>query len=335
MQFAELIAQHFIGINDSTLREGEQFNSAEFSLDSQKQILTWLYLVGVNTAEVGNPILSEIYQDLHVLTRMADRPPLMAHILNREKDLAAAIDSQVQGVHLMCTVDPTRLVDMNITLEQHIETMIKNVRRAQAEDLMVRVSVEHGLEDRFFSDTLRVLQIADSLGVDRVQVADTRGVLLPWDVFAIITSLRQEIQTQIGVHLHNDLGLAPSNALFALAAGANWVDTTILGIGERTGVVALCRLLPILFKIDPRLVKRYSLSLLTMIDQEMAKMLGISVPPNLITSPTAFSHKAGVHTNGIRKQGNETYEPFAPEVVGNQRVIVTGSRISGRAKIHG
>lgn len=332
--YQEAISRHFRGINDSTLREGEQYNGSVFSLADQQQILRWLHLVNVNTAEVGNPIVEEINRDLQILTKESERPPLMAHIRNLESDLAAALalGSGLAGVHLLCTADPERLSLLGVSLEEHIEELAKNVRQAQTHGLVVRVSVEHGLEERFFPAALQILKVADSLGVDRVQVADTRGVLLPWDVTHLIGALRQEIrpETEIGVHVHNDLGHATSNAVTALAAGANWVDTTLLGVGERTGITALSALLVNLRAIDPRLVESYSLSLLTSIEGQMAELLGLAVPHNLITSPTAFSHKAGIHLNGIRKQGAQIYEAFDPSVVGNQRVVVTDSRISGK-----
>jgi homocitrate synthase len=155
-------------------------------------------------------------------------------------------------------------------------------------------------------------------------------VLLPWDVFDIVTTLRKEIKTNIGVHLHNDLGHATTNALFALQAGANWIDTTLLGIGERTGITPLSALLTNLYNLTPDLVEKYSLALLTQIEQSMAEILDTTTPFNLITSKTAFSHKAGIHINGIKKQGAGTYEAIDPEVIGNKRIVVTGSRISGK-----
>jgi len=330
MSYKEAISHHFTGINDSTLREGEQYNGSEFSIDDQKEILRLLNSIGVDTVEVGNPIVPEINRDLRVLTQVADRPPLMAHIRNKDSDLAAALDVHVDGVHILCTADPSRLDNMHVSLEEHIANMVQNVRHAQGEKLTVRVSVEHGLEERFFVDALKILKVADSLGVDRVQVADTRGVLFPWDIEKIIQTLRKEIQTHIGVHLHNDLGHATSNAILALAAGANWVDTTLIGVGERTGITPLSALLVNLNGINPQLVERYALSLLTSAEQQMADILNIPMPHNLITSPTAFSHKAGIHVNGLKKQGTATYEAIDPELVGNERVIVTDSRISGR-----
>jgi len=330
MGYQESITKNFIGINDSTLREGEQFNGSEFSLPIQIKILRWLSLFGVDTVEVGNPIVPEIRSDLKSLVKIHGRPPLMAHIRNNEKDLRSAIETGVDGVHILCTVDPDRLKLMHTSLDKHTEDMATRVCHAKSEGLRVRVSVEHGLEERFFTDALKILKTADSLGVDRVQVADTRGVLFPWNIESLIHALRREIHTKIGVHFHNDLGHAVSNTLIAIASGANWADTTLCGFGERTGIPSLSALVVNLCLLIPELTDKYRLSTLTPAEQWMAKTVNSQVPHNLITSPTAFSHKAGIHISGIKKQGDATYEAIEPSLVGNQRVIVTGSRISGK-----
>jgi homocitrate synthase len=327
--YKEQISRNFLGINDSTLREGEQYNGSEFSLDDQIAILNYLHLIGVDTAEVGNPIVPAISEDLKVLLALTNRPTIMAHIRNKASDLEAALSVGVGGVHILCTADPSRLEQMSVTLDDHISSMIQNVQRAQSCNLSIRVSVEHGLEARFFADALRILKAAATLGIDRIQIADTRGVMMPWEVSQAIIDLRRDISIPIGVHLHNDLGHAASNALQALAAGANWVDTTLLGVGERTGITPLSTLLVNLYKIDPDITKKYSLACLTMAERGMAQILGMEVPHNLITGPCAFSHKAGIHINGLLKQGVDTYEPIPPELLGNQRVFVTKSRISG------
>lgn len=326
----EVIGRNFLGINDSTLREGEQFNGSYFTLRDQVEVLGYLYEIGVDTAEVGNPVVTAIAKDLETLVSIENRPNLMAHIRNCERDLNAAIETGVDGVHILCTADQSRFSQMGTTLEDHIGEMSRNVSRAQEHGLIVRVSVEHGLEDQFFDDALRILKVADGLQVDRVQIADTRGVIMPWEVEEIVGKLRKNISVPIGVHLHNDLGHATGNAIQALAAGANWIDTTLLGIGERTGITPLSALLTNLHKIDPQITEEYCISCLTLAEQSMARILGIDVPMNLITSETAFSHKAGIHVKALQNQGVSTYESIEPDLIGNQRVIVTGSRISGR-----
>ncbi|MDQ3239325.1 MAG: LeuA family protein [bacterium] len=332
IDYKKLIKDNFLGINDSTLREGEQFNASEFTLKDQIEILKLQSEIGVDTVEVGNPIVSEIRKDVLVLGRIKDRPLMMCHIRNRADDLKAVLGLGVEGVHILCTVDPTRLESMHLSLEAHIEIMLSNIAMAKEGGLIVRVSVEHGLEERFLVDAMKILKTAENLKVDRVQIADTRGVLLPWEIGEIIKKLRTEIKVPIGVHLHNDLGHSVINALEALGYGANWVDTSLLGIGERSGITPLSSLLVNLKGVGIEKIERYDLESLTRAETDMARIIGISVPHNLITSKTAFSHKAGVHINGLIKQGSETYEAINPDVVGNTRILVTNSRISGKSK---
>jgi isopropylmalate/homocitrate/citramalate synthase len=332
MNYQQHISNNFIGINDTTLREGEQYNGSVFPIKIQLKILEHLHLIGVDTVEVGNPVVPEIANDIRTLCQIEDRPLIMAHIRNKDTDLDAALKLGVDGVHMLCIVDPKRLDFMGMSLEKHVNNMVENIIKAKAHNIAIRVSVEHGLEKSFFTDALSLLKIANSFNVNRVQVADTRGAILPWDIVDTIVELRKEITVPIGVHLHNDFGHAVSNAIFALASGANWVDTTLLGIGERTGITPLSVFLVNLLDVNSQLCKKYSMALLTEVEQFMAESLHMKMPHNLITSDTAFSHKAGIHINGLLKQGAQIYEPIDPQLIGNHRTIITGSRISGKTQ---
>jgi homocitrate synthase len=327
----EAIRTNFKGIIDSTLREGEQFNSAKFSREQQKEILRWLTLIGVDRVEVGNPAKDEVRKDIMALARIDERPKMLSHILNDRNHLKIALGTGVEGVNILTTVLPQRLGRWNTTLEEHMEIMGQNIVEAKDNGLEVRVSVEQGLEEGNFGDALRVLKAADEIGANRVGAAETRGVLMPWEIAEKIAILNSEIKNaEIEVHCHNDLGHATSNAILALEAGANWVDTTLLGIGERTGITPLSGLLANLYMIDPSVEERYSLEFVTPAEQYMAGVLGMDVPHNLISSPTAFSHKAGVHIREFVNGNGQAYEGLPPEVFGNKRIIVTGSRISGK-----
>jgi len=331
MRYKEDIKKNFRGINDSTLREGEQYSKANFSLKDQKKILGLLYDIRVDSAEVGNPIVPEIFNDLRKLSKMKKRPLLMAHIRNKKTDLEAAIKAGIDGVHILCASDSSRLKTMRTSLDKHIRDLIENIKLAKLNKIKIRVSVEHGIERRFLKSALKIIKVADSLKVDRVQLADTKGCLFPYEVSDIVKSFRKEIKAEIGVHFHNDLGHAVSNSLEAVARGANWIDTTLLGIGERTGISSLSFILVNLYKIDESFRRRYSLKSISKVERLVAKMVGMEVPHNLITSRNAFCHKAGIHINSIIKQGADTYEIINPEFVGNKRIIVSGSRISGKA----
>jgi len=198
----------------------------------------------------------------------------------------------------------------------------------------------HGLETRvsaedFFNQPfnliLDIYQLACHLQVDRLGVSDTVGKALPWEVEEKIRGLRRRFSVDLEVHFHNDFGHSISNALAALAAGANWVDTSFLGIGERTGITPLSALLVNLYSLNRELVSRYNLGVITRAENYVAEICHIDVPINLITSvKNGFAHKAGIHLNALINFGPHKYEPIPPSLIGNRRHLIVNSLISGR-----
>jgi homocitrate synthase len=325
--------RHYKGIIDSTLREGRQYRFANFSLDEQVRILALLTDIGVDRVELGNPASPQTADEIRALARVQDRPRLLCHVRNKEGDLQAAAACGIEGVNILCTIQSDRLELMKISLEEYLEQLRVNVAFSRERHLEVRVSVE----DFFRSDRLqavRVLQFADQLGVDRIGIADTLGAAMPWDVDRTVRELRKLMRCDIEVHFHNDLGQANSNALSAVRSGANWVDTTLLGIGERIGITALSVFLISLYQVDPGACSRYCLRRLTDAENEVAAMIQRDVPLNLPTNrENGFSHKAGIHLNALIHLGPSIYEPYSPEMIGNARHLVCGTSISGKTTL--
>ncbi len=129
-------------------------------------------------------------------------------------------------------------------------------------------------------DLLRIYRAIDRLRPARVGLADTVGVATPRQVFELVSLVRRTVDCDIEFHAHNDTGCAIANALAALEAGATHIDTTILGIGERNGIVPLSGMIARLLSVQPELVERYRLEMLPELDQMVADMVGIEVPFN-------------------------------------------------------
>lgn len=327
------ITKYYKGVIDSTLREGMQYRFANFSLTQQRIIIDLLIQIGTDFIEVGNPYNRKIMKHIRKLTQIEKRPPILAHIRNRLTDVNAAIAGRVNGVNIFCTVNPKRLAKMHITFADYLETLRSCILSAKEKKLQTRISVENFFQaDR--NKAFQVYALAEKLGTDRIGIADTLGVAMSWEVEEAILSLRRLYSADIEVHFHNDLGQAVSNALVALRYGANWVDTTLLGVGERNGITALSTLLASLYLFDNSLSDRYRLENLTQAENKVAAMLGFEVPFNLLTNrDNSFAHKAGVHLHAIRHLGASTYEPFSPHIIGNQRQIISGTDISGSSQI--
>ncbi|KKS46179.1 hypothetical protein A3J20_01545 [Candidatus Gottesmanbacteria bacterium RIFCSPLOWO2_02_FULL_42_29] len=322
--------KNYKGIIDTSLREGLQYRFSSLSLPQQILILKLLSKIGVDRIEVGNPVVDEIRKTVTKLVQIPQRPPIISHVRNRLEDLTLAIESGIDGVNILCTVDPVRLKAMRLNMSQYLENLKANILKAKEKKLEIRVSVE----DFFQADAneaIKVYELSESMKVDRIGIADTLGVAMSWDIENKISNLRKFIKTDIEVHFHNDLGQANSNAISAIKSGANWVDTTLLGIGERSGITALSTFLAALYIFDPKISKRYNLQYVTEAENTLAGMIGKEVPFNLLTNrENGFAHKAGIHLHALVNFGPTTYEPISPGVFGNVRQLVYGSEISGR-----
>lgn len=332
MSKEEQITQNFKGIIDTTLREGLQFSQANFTMVEMDRIFEYLSRMGVEYIEVANPVINEIRHMINGLfqSRSGTFPKILAHIRNRERDLQRAIECNVDGVNILCSVDPERISAMNMTDQKYKNILKKNIDSARLHNLEIRIGVEDSFNQPF-SQCCEIYELADESHVNRIGIADTLGNNMNWRIHNVITDLRSRIKADIEVHLHNDLGHSVSNALAACAAGANWINTSLLGIGERTGITPLSSLLINLHRLDPELVSHYDLSLLTVAENYVSKICNIEVPINLVTNQVnGFAHKAGIHLDALIKFGPEKYESFSPQLIGNNRNLLINNTISGK-----
>src|SRR3989441_8850965 len=145
----------------------------------------------------------------------------------------------------------------------------------------------------------------------------------------MVSMVRKAVDCDIEFHAHNDTGCAIATALAALEPGATHIDTTVLGIGERNGIVPLSGMIARLLSVHPELVAHYRLEILPALDRMVADMVGIEIPFNAaITGDTAFHHKAGMHTNAVLNDPS-SYEIFDPARFGRERTVMAGQRLAG------
>jgi D-citramalate synthase len=165
-------------------------------------------------------------------------------------------------------------------------------------------------------------------GADRVCYADTVGHATPDRTLEIVSRLTDLGPTS--THTHDDLGLAVTNALVSVAAGADLVHGTINGIGERAGNVALEE---VAIALDHGYgVETMDLTEVHDLAQLIAKLTGIPLAPNkAVIGENAFTHESGIHTDGTLKD-DAMYEPYPPEKVGRQRRLALGKH-AGRAGV--
>lgn len=318
-------------IIDTTLREGEQCAGAHFSTGQKRRIARALDAFGVEYIEVTSPAASSrALADAESLARLGLRARILAHVRCNPGDIAAAVRAGVHGVNLFfATSAYLRQAGHGRSMEEILDAARASVRQVQEAGLEVRFSCEDSFRSSL-DDLLPLLRAVDAMGVQRIGVADTVGVAGPRQVYALVSLLRNELQAEIEFHGHNDSGCAIANADAALEAGAGFIDTTVLGIGERNGITSLEGLIARLSATDPALVARYDLRRLIPLAEMVSSITGVPIPFNhSIAGSHAFSHRAGVHLNAVLRDPR-SYEAIDPDAFGARRRLDIAHALTGR-----
>lgn len=323
-------------IIESTLREGEQFVNAFFSIEEKIQVATLLDAFGVEYVELTSPLASpRSYQDCVTIAKLGLNARILTHTRCTLEDARKAVDTGVDGVDVVIgTSSYLREFSHGKDIDQIIELAQEVVAFLLSQGVETRFSTEDSLRSDS-GDILRVYQAVDALGVHRVGIADTVGVGTPQQIYTLIKNLRTLINADIEFHGHNDSGCAIANAYAALEAGATHIDTSVLGIGERNGITPLGGFIARLYATDPTLVKKYHLPLIRNLDKLVARLVGVDIPfNNYITGFASFAHKAGIHAKAVLNNPS-TYEILKPEDFGLTRYIHVAHRLTGWNAVKG
>ena len=177
---------------------------------------------------------------------------------------------------------------------------------------------------------MAALDAAIGAGADAVVLCDTNGGSLPHDVYAATQAAVKAVRVPVGIHAHNDMGVAVANSLEAVRAGAVQVQGTLNGYGERCGNADLCTIVPSLeLKMGRRCVRRGELKRLRELSLFVSDL--VNLRPNSkapYVGQSAFAHKGGTHVNAVKKNPR-TFEHVPPESVGNQRQILVSELAGG------
>lgn len=316
---------------DSTLREGEQFAHAHFTTDQKLEIAAALDAFGADYIELTSPRASQkAFDDCRTISGMGLRAKTLTHIRCHPDDAERALRSGVDGVNLMFgTSSYLRRYSHGRDIEAIIEAAISVITYLQQEGVEVRFSAEDSLRTDP-EDLYRVYEAVDALGIQRVGVADTVGAGTPQQVGSLVAGLRARVRAGIEFHGHNDTGCAVANAHAAWENGAQYIDTCILGIGERNGITPLGAFIARIHADHPHITARYNLKMLPALDAMISRMTGVPVPfNNCITGSCAFTHKAGIHTKAVLNHPS-SYEILRPEDFGLGRQVLLAHGLTGR-----
>ena len=300
-----------VSILDTTLREGEQTPGVYFPEHVKLAIARHLDAVGLSFIEAGHPMVSrEIYLAVVHLARQPFRSRIGAHARSLRKDVDAALACGVKFLGIFFCVTDDRLKTVYRTdMARAIDRITDGIAYAKQrnQDLIVRFTPEDTVRSDF-QNVVDVSAAAVQAGADIISVADTTGHMFPgtersmYDfVSRLVDALAvRDVHPTIAVHCHNDCGLALANALDGYRAGAGIIDASVMGLGERAGIVDLASLLAALIQISGE-KGPWKLDLLYSLYWMVSKYARIPIPPNLpVMGENAFKHCAGVHTHAAQ-----------------------------------
>src|SRR5947207_2229022 len=335
-----------VKIYDTTLRDGSQGESISFSVADKLRIAERIDAFGLHYIEGGWPGSNP--KDIEFFTQARrkkfKRARLAAFGATRRKGVRVEDDDQVRllleaGTPVVTIVGKTWLLHvkevLRTTAEENLAMIGDTVRFLKDQGKFVIYDAEHSF-DGFIDEpdyALATWQAAEKAGADFVVLCDTNGGRLPDQVAKITSLARGKLNTRIGIHTHDDIGLGVANALVGLQAGAEQVEGTINGYGERTGNCNLTSVIPnVALKLKKSCVPAGSLRKLKELSQFVDEIANFRHNPRLPwVGSAAFSHKGGQHVNAVQKVAR-SYEHIDPAAVGNARRVLV-SDLSGRSNI--
>jgi len=330
-----------IQIFDTTLRDGEQTPGCSMNLKEKIDMARQLEALGVNVVEAGNAVASQ--GDFNAVRAVA-KELQKAHVTSLSRALTKDIDQTWEAIRhakypRMHLLIPTSDIHMEFNIKKSREEVLEQTAQMVRYAKKLCEEIQFSAEDATRSDPeflAKVFEAAIASGATVINVPDSVGYTTPEEYGNLFRFLRGSVKgaehVQFSTHCHNDLGLAVANSLSAIMAGADQVECTINGIGERAGNTALEE---IVMNLKAR-ADYYGAE--TLVDTTqiyktsrlLSSITGIKVQPNkAIVGESAFTQESGIHSHSM-SDGKQPYEIMKPESVGltNNKMVL--GKHSGR-----
>jgi 2-isopropylmalate synthase len=331
-----------IDIFDTTLRDGEQSAGINLNTAEKIEIAKQLERLGVTIIEAGFPASSPgDFEAVNLIAKTVKNSIVTGLARAIPSDIEAVYEAvkvaQQPHIHTFIATSPIHMqYKLKKNEDQVVEQAVAAVKLAKSKVSLV----EFSCEDAFRSDhqfLVRIIGEAIKAGATTINVPDTVGYASPAEYGALFKFLRENVigaeHVKFSAHCHDDLGMAVANSIAAVENGADQIECTINGIGERAGNAALeeigvaLHIRKDIYGIETGLnlkeIKRTS--------QLVSRLTGVVIQPNkAVVGKNAFAHESGIHQDGVLKH-KETYEIISPALVGEGDIPLVLGKHSGRA----
>ncbi|WP_020617650.1 2-isopropylmalate synthase [Paenibacillus daejeonensis] len=330
-----------IYIFDTTLRDGEQSPGVNLNTQEKVEIALQLEKLGVDRIEAGFPAASPgDLAGVAAVAKAVKNASIIGLARSREQDIDAVRealkDAQDPCLHLFLATSPIhRKHKLRMEKQQVLETAERAIRYAKQYFNKIEFSPEDA--GRTELDFLcEVTEMAIRAGATVVNIPDTVGYMTPSEFGNIFKTLKEQVPNiesiQLSAHCHDDLGMATANALAAIKNGADQIEGTINGIGERAGNTALEEVILTLATRSEYYQAETTIQLteIAKTSRLVSKLTGMVVPGNkAIVGANAFAHESGIHQDGMLKE-KTTYEIISPDTIGLKESKLVLGKHSGR-----
>ncbi len=328
-------------IFDTTLRDGEQSPGCSMNIDEKLRMAKQLELLGVDVIEAGFPIASK--GDFQAVKKIAEeiRTSTVAALCRAkptdiDRAWEAIKNAKRPRIH---TFIATSEIHMKHKLRLNHEQVLQSIRDSVYRARSYTDDVEFSAEDASRSDLefiFEAVRTAIRAGATTVNLPDTVGYATPREYGRMFSEVCIHVpesgNIRLSAHAHNDLGMAVANSLAAVENGADQVECTINGIGERAGNAALEEVV-MAITTRPSVYQatvNTRTELLCPTSKLLSSIIGVHVPPNkAVVGKNAFAHEAGIHQDGVIKNAL-TYEIMTPRSVGAEGNYLVLGKHSGR-----
>jgi 2-isopropylmalate synthase len=335
-----------VDILDSTLRDGAQAEGISFSVEDKIKIIYALDQLGVAYIEAGNPGSNP--KDIEFFERMKTvslkNAKLTAFGSTRRRNISVEEDKNVQSLLSANTPAVTifgKAWDFHVTeiikttLDENLAMITDTLAFFKKKGKEVIFDAEHFFDGYKANPeyAFKALEAAVKGGADCLVLCDTNGGSFPNEVYEIVKKVKETFDIKVGIHTHNDCGMAVANSIMAVEAGAEHVQGTYTGFGERCGNANLSSIIPSLqIKKQIRCIPEEQLKNLTYTARKISEISNITLNErDPYVGNSAFAHKGGMHIDGVTK-ASISFEHVDPSLVGNKRRFLM-SEVAGRKTI--